>query len=74
MRLLLILAQVLIGCAADAVLECGPVSIWNTAGFEDCEAASLAWNANARLRRQAFREENRPEVIARLPNASHSAC
>ena len=61
--LLLAVAIVVAGNAAPHFLECGTVSVWNTEGFEDCEAASLVWRQRARLRRQNFREENRPEVI-----------
>ncbi len=66
----LLLAGVLVvaGSSAPHFLECGTVSLWNTEGFEDCEAASLAWRQRARLRRQNFREENRPEVIS-LPTS-----
>jgi hypothetical protein len=62
--LLLLTAFIVGGIAAPDVLECGTVSIWNNEAFPDCEAASAVWGQRARLRRQNFREENRPEVLA----------
>ncbi len=62
--LLLLTAFIVGGIAAPDVLECGTVSIWNSEAFPDCEAASAVWGQRARLRRQNFREENRPEVLA----------
>lgn len=63
----------LLACSVAAnVLECGVVSIWNTEGFADCEAASFAWRQRARLSRQNFREENRPQVMPSSSNNSTS--
>jgi hypothetical protein len=67
--LLLLLLICAAACSAADILECGMVSIWNADGFADCEAASAAWSQRARLRRQSFREENRPKVWT-----PHSAC
>jgi hypothetical protein len=60
--LLPVLAVICIDFCSANVLECGMVSIWNTEGFPDCEAASFVWRQRARLRRQNYRNENRPEV------------